>query len=106
MRADVVAAPRARLTADDTPPPMAPADIIWVSMANGNTRAIAASGTVPRMPTYRVSAIPTSTETVIAITLGTARRRRVGRILPVIRGLGGEAAVAGSMEMGRKCRAR
>jgi hypothetical protein len=43
-------APSARLTAEETPPPMAPADIIWVSIANGNTSAIAASGSVPRMP--------------------------------------------------------
>ena len=37
--------------AADTPPPMAPADIIWVSMANGNTSAMAAKGVVPKRPT-------------------------------------------------------
>ena len=44
-------APSARLTADDTPPPIAPADIIPVSIANGKTSAIAASGVVPSRPT-------------------------------------------------------
>ena len=39
-----------RLTADDTPPPIAPADIIPVSIENGNTSAIAASGVVPSRP--------------------------------------------------------
>jgi hypothetical protein len=44
-------APSARLTADDTPPPMAPADIIWTRVANGKTSAMAANGTVPSTPT-------------------------------------------------------
>jgi hypothetical protein len=43
-------APSARLIADETPPPIAPALIICVSMANGNTSAIAASGMVPSRP--------------------------------------------------------
>ena len=43
-------APSARLIAEETPPPIAPADIICVSIANGNTSAIAASGTVPSRP--------------------------------------------------------
>ena len=40
----------ARLMAEETPPPIAPADIICVSMVNGNTSAIAASGMVPSRP--------------------------------------------------------
>jgi hypothetical protein len=36
--------------ADDTPPPMAPADIICVSITKGNTSAIPASGSVPSRP--------------------------------------------------------
>ena len=44
-------APSARLTAEDTPPPIAPADIICTSIANGKTSAIAASGAVPSRPT-------------------------------------------------------
>ena len=43
-------APMARLIADETPPPMAPADIICVSMTKGKTSAIAASGSMPRRP--------------------------------------------------------
>jgi hypothetical protein len=46
-----VTRPSARLMAEDTPPPMAPLLIICVSMAKGNTRAMAASGTVPSWPT-------------------------------------------------------
>jgi hypothetical protein len=44
-------APSARLTAEDTPPPIAPADIIWTSITKGNTSAMAASGAVPSKPT-------------------------------------------------------
>jgi len=38
------------LMADETPPPMAPADIIWVSMAKGKTSAMAAKGSMPSRP--------------------------------------------------------
>ena len=44
-------APSARLIAEDTPPPMAPADSICISMTMGKTRAMAASWVVPSMPT-------------------------------------------------------
>ena len=47
---DVVAATADATPADDTPPPIAPADIMPVSIANGNTSAIAASGSVPSSP--------------------------------------------------------
>ena len=43
-------APIARLIAEDTPPPIAPADIICVSITNGNTSAMPASGSVPSRP--------------------------------------------------------
>ena len=43
--------PIARATDDDTPLPMAPLLIIPISMTKGNTSAMAASGTVPRLPT-------------------------------------------------------
>ena len=43
-------APKARLSADATPPPMAPADSMPVSMAKGNTSPSAASGTTPSTP--------------------------------------------------------
>ena len=44
-------APKARLTADDTPPPMAPADSMPWNMTIGNTSAIAASEATPKLPT-------------------------------------------------------
>ena len=43
-------APIARLMAEETPPPIAPADIICVSMTKGNTSAIPASASVPSRP--------------------------------------------------------
>ena len=43
-------APKARLSADATPPPIAPADNMPVSIANGKTSPIAASGTTPSSP--------------------------------------------------------
>ena len=43
-------APSARAIADDTPPPMAPPDMVMVRMTNGNTSAIAASDAVPSRP--------------------------------------------------------
>jgi hypothetical protein len=43
-------APSARAIADDTPPPMAPPDIVMVRITNGNTSAIAASDSVPSRP--------------------------------------------------------
>ena len=43
-------APSARAIADETPPPMAPDDIICVSMIIGNTSAMAASASVPIRP--------------------------------------------------------
>ncbi len=44
-------APKARLTADDTPPPIAPADIIIWNMTSGNTSAMPASEGTPKLPT-------------------------------------------------------
>ena len=43
-------APSARLIAEETPPPIAPADIICVNMVKGNTSAIPASGSMPSRP--------------------------------------------------------
>ena len=43
-------APSARAIADVTPPPMAPPDIVMVSITQGNTSAIAASDSTPRRP--------------------------------------------------------
>ncbi len=44
-------APSARLMAEETPPPIAPAESICISMIMGNTSAMAASDVVPRIPT-------------------------------------------------------
>ena len=52
-------APSERAMADDTPPPIAPPDMVIISMTKGNTSAIAASDSVPRRPIYVVSAITT-----------------------------------------------
>jgi hypothetical protein len=37
--------------AEETPPPMAPEDSICISMTMGKTRAMAANGAVPSIPT-------------------------------------------------------
>ena len=44
-------APSAREMAEDTPPPIAPAEVICSSITSGNTSARPASGAVPRRPT-------------------------------------------------------
>ena len=44
-------APSARLTADDTPPPIAPPDSIICSITIGNTSAMPASDGTPKLPT-------------------------------------------------------
>ena len=43
-------APIARAIADATPPPIAPPDMVMVRITNGNTSAIAASGSTPSRP--------------------------------------------------------
>jgi len=44
-------APSARLIADEMAPPIAPPDKVCISIANGNTTAIAASASRPSAPT-------------------------------------------------------
>ncbi len=43
--------PSARATAAAMPPPIAPADIICISMTTGNTSATPAKASVPSQPT-------------------------------------------------------
>jgi hypothetical protein len=43
-------APTARAIADEMPPPIAPADIICMSISAGNTSATPASASVPSRP--------------------------------------------------------
>ena len=85
--------PSARLTADETPPPIAPADIICTSMTTGNTSAMPASDAVPRAPMYDVSPMVTSAVAVMVSVFGILTRSRVGRIGPVSNGLAGRGAV-------------
>ena len=44
-------APSARAIADEMPPPMAPADIICISISTGKTSATPASASVPSLAT-------------------------------------------------------
>jgi hypothetical protein len=96
-------APSARLIAEETPPPIAPADIICVSMASGNTSAIAASGTVPSRPIYEVSATATNVLPTMATAFGRASVNSVGRIgavrRPLTMGLAG-AGFSGAASSG------
>src|SRR5262245_25081783 len=75
-------APRARAIAEDTPPPMPPADIICMSIATGKTSATPASASVPRKPTKYVSITLTSAWTVTTIMVGAANRSNVAAIGP------------------------
>ena len=85
-------APSARLIAEETPPPIAPADSICISMISGKTSVMAASGVVPRMPTYTVSKIATIARTSVAARLGRVSRSRAGRIGPETRAFPARAA--------------
>ena len=87
-------APSARLTAEDTPPPIAPADIICCNMIIGNTSAIAASDATPKLPTYVVSAIAANAVDSIAAIFGRAKRSSVGRMGADSSGSGVRAWVA------------
>jgi hypothetical protein len=44
-------APSARAMAEAMPPPMAPADVVCISITSGNTSAMPASASVPSLPT-------------------------------------------------------
>src|SRR5437660_818674 len=70
-------APRARATADEIPPPMAPPDIICISIRTGKTRVTPANASVPSLPTKYSSMSPTAACTSITSTFGAARRSRV-----------------------------
>src|SRR5262245_48706455 len=75
-------APSARATAEATPPPMPPADMVCMSMISGNTRATPASASAPSQPTNIASAALTTACTAMTTTLGAARRRSVGTTGP------------------------
>ena len=81
-------APMARAMAEEIPPPIAPADIICISINAGNTRATPACASVPSFPTQYASIKPiddcTSSKTIWGAasfnsvgTIGPSSRRRV-----------------------------
>ena len=75
-------APSARAIADEMPPPMAPAEIICISMTPGNTSAMPASASVPSLATNQVSISPVAACATITSTLGHAIHSSVGTIGP------------------------
>src|SRR6516164_5992529 len=70
--------PSARAIADEMPPPMAPAEIICISMTPGKTSAMPASASVPSFDTNQVSINPVAACATMTSTLGNAIRNRVG----------------------------
>src|SRR5579872_4101261 len=74
--------PRARATADEMPPPIAPPDSICIIMQPGNTSAMPASASVPRRETQNVSIRPVAACASITRMFGTASRNKVGAIGP------------------------
>ena len=91
--------PSARAIADDTPPPIAPAEVICSSMRSGKTSARPASGPVPRRPTKYVSPTETSDWNATSSTPGADRRASVGTIGAAssrsVRGFAGRAGFMG-----------
>src|ERR1051326_1189668 len=74
--------PSARAIADEIPPPIAPADIICISISTGNTSVTPASASVPSFAMKYVSMSPTAAWANITSTLGAASRSRVPPIAP------------------------
>ncbi len=74
--------PSARATADDTPPPIAPADIICIRVWIGNTSATEASAVMPSRPTNHASAKVVSVIAAATTTLGADSRASIGAIGP------------------------
>ena len=75
-------APSARAMADEMPPPMAPAEIICISMTPGNTSAMPASASVPSFATNQVSIKPVAACATITSMLGHAIHSNVATIGP------------------------
>jgi len=78
-------APKARLMAEEIPPPTEPADNICCSITNGKTKAIPAKGMMPNWPTYQVSAKLTKAAAVMAKLLGSVKRQIVGTMGALMR---------------------
>src|SRR5262249_38583018 len=75
-------APSVRATAEEIPPPTAPADIICMSISTGKTSATPASASVPSRATKYVSMRPTDAWTNMTRTFGVASLSRVPTIRP------------------------
>ena len=69
-------APSARATAEEMPPPIAPADSIGIIMKPGNTSAMPASASVPRRETHQVSISPVEACAIITSTFGQAMQQQ------------------------------
>src|SRR6266508_2842972 len=74
--------PSARAIADEMPPPIAPAEIICISITPGNASAMPASASVPSFATHQVSMSPVAACANITSTFGEAIRNNVGTIGP------------------------
>jgi hypothetical protein len=74
--------PSARAIAEEMPPPMAPPDIICISITTGNTTAIPASASVPRWDSHQVSTKPVLACASITKMFGQESRKRVEAMGP------------------------
>ncbi len=102
--------PRARATAEEMPPPMAPADSIVIIMKPGKTSAMPVNASVPRCEIHQVSIRPVEACAIITRTFGQASSSSVAMIGPcsrrLVRGLiacvgAGTDAGAGTAPVGR-----
>ena len=71
--------PSARATADEMPPPIAPADSICIIMNPGKTSAMPASASSPSRDTHQVSISPVEACASMTAILGQASRSSVRR---------------------------
>ena len=67
---------------DVVPPPIAPADIINISIWNGNISAMTANWSVPSLPTKKASAKVASVQVNHATPLGPPNFQSIGAIGP------------------------
>src|SRR5688572_32885389 len=83
--------PSARATADETPPPNPPFDIVTISIQTGRTSETPARASEPRRETNSASAVLESAISMTTRMFGRASLRSVGRIgasrIRLVRGL-------------------
>src|SRR5262245_65240477 len=75
-------APSARATAEATPPPMPPADIVCMSMTSGKVTETPAKASAPSQPTKYASSTLMATWATSMTTLGAASAKSVGAMGP------------------------